>query len=116
MTNPPRQTLRKAPPAPAGSADAVSEVLGATAPPAATPAPVQPVAEVPAPGAATAPRRGPGRPPTRKERYEPFSTKISISLRDQLDAEVARVKGTDEEISIVTAVEEALKMWLDSRR
>lgn len=112
MTTAPRQTLKKAPLAPVGSADVVSEVLGATAPQASEP----PQLVAPAPDAATPLKRGPGRPPTRKERYEPFSTKISMSLRDQLNAEVARVKGTDQEVSIVTAVEEGLKMWLDARR
>jgi hypothetical protein len=112
VTTPPRIALKKAPPAPAGSADVVSEVLGATAPQA--PESAQPPAA--AQDAATPPKRGPGRPPTRKERYEPFSTKISITLRDQLDAEVARVKGTDQEVSIVTAVEEGLKLWLASRQ
>ena len=64
---------RQAPGAPAGT---VSQVLGATAEKAPTPA--QPAATAPRQAADAPVRRDPGRPPTRKERYEPFSTKVSI--------------------------------------
>lgn len=60
-------------------------------------------------------RQGPGRPATGKGWYEPFSTKISIPLRDRLDAEVARVRGTDEELTTVSVLEAALTNWLDAR-
>ena len=46
----------------------------------------------PVPAPATAPAqalRGPGRPRKHRVRYEPFSTKIPITTRDLLDAELA---------------------------
>lgn len=82
-----RSTLRKA--------DVVDDVVaGLTAPPAT---PVQEPTEAPAatpstrraPAAPEPPRRGPGRPRGRR-RMEPFSSKIEISLRDDVDAYAAR--------------------------
>lgn len=120
MTVPPRRTLTKAPRASVSSDDVVSQVLGdAPAPeqtqPAARATSARPVPVQSAPEPSAPVRQGPGRPATRKGRYEPFSTKISIPLRDRLDAEIARVRGTEEELTIVSVLEAALTNWLDAR-
>ena len=82
-----RSTLRKA--------DVVDDVVAGLT--AQTPTPAQEPVEwpgatqVPRPPspAAQPPRRGPGRPRGRR-RMEPFSSKIEISLRDEVDAYAAR--------------------------
>lgn len=82
-----RSTLRKA---------AVTDdvVAGLTEPVRATPpvAPVVPAQQAPTAAPEVGPepsRRGPGRPRGRR-RMEPFSSKIEISLRDEVDAYAAR--------------------------
>ncbi len=98
---PQRATLTKAPLPSATTNDVVGQVVAATTPPsAATPA---------APA-----RRGPGRPRA-KVRYEPLSTKISIELRDRLDAEIDLSRGTDDEVTVIQAIDESLTAWLDLR-
>jgi hypothetical protein len=93
---PKRATLAKAPLPPASTPDVVGQVVAASAP-AAEPA-----------------RRGPGRPRT-KVRYENISTKIRIDLRDRLDEELAATKGTDDEVTVIQALDQALTAWLDAR-
>lgn len=66
-----------------------------------TPAKDSPVEVAPSPTVRNEPpttpapvnRRGPGRPRSTR-RMEPFSSKIEISLRDQLDAHIAEHGGT----------------------
>lgn len=101
MSSVQRKSLTKAPSTPVGGPDPIAQVI------AATDHQQQSAAVDP-------PRRGPGRP-KKKVRYEPFSTKISIDLRDRLDAELARVRGTEEEATVVQAIEESLTAWLDAR-
>ena len=52
-----------------------------------------PAKETAEPSAAPEPRRGPGRPRS-KRRMEPFSTKIEMDLRDQVDAYLDEHGGT----------------------
>jgi hypothetical protein len=57
--------------------------------PAASPTPMETPATVTnAPATETIARRGPGRPRSRR-RMEPFSSKIEIGLRDQIDEYIA---------------------------
>jgi len=81
-----RKTLRKAP-----QRDVVESF---TTPPGATTAtsPAQPEAEQSTPKNGPV-RRGPGRPRSAR-RMEPFSSKIEISLRDQLDEYISEHGGT----------------------
>lgn len=81
-----RKPLKKAP---------ARDVVDAfTAPPTAAATPEANSATEPAAAQGTGPiRRGPGRPPS-KRRMEPFSTKIEIGLRDQVDAYLAENGGT----------------------
>lgn len=69
-------------PAPAPTARKPRASRGATSQPRAAVAP--PALEV-VPAPAVAPHRGPGRPRGRR-RMEPFSSKMEIGLRDQVDA------------------------------
>lgn len=64
-----------------------------------SPQPATPVAEA----AATVISRGPGRPRS-KRRMEPFSSKIEIGLRDEVDAYLAENGGT-----IIDFLDEALR-------
>lgn len=57
----------------------------------------------PAPEPGTPPRRGPGRPRSRR-RMEPFSSKIEIGLRDQVDAYTV-----EHDESIVDLLDRALR-------
>jgi hypothetical protein len=98
---PQRATLTKAPLPAATTDDVVGQVVAAATPPAAPPT-------------AAPARRGPGRPRT-KVRYENLSTKISIDLRDRLDEELDRARGTEDEVTVIQAIDEALTAWLDIR-
>lgn len=68
----------------------------------ATPAEPDAEAQVVAPSPAV-PTRGPGRPRS-KRRMEPFSSKIEIGLRDQVDAYLVENGGT-----IIDFLDEALR-------
>jgi len=105
-----RATLKKAP----QSDDVVADLVGATPrPQAVAPAAAAPQTALPAvdtsehvtatPTVAPAIRRGPGRPRSRR-RMEPFSSKIEMSLRDQVDEYLA---STGE--SIVDLLDRALR-------
>jgi hypothetical protein len=63
----------------------------------------EPASELVQADLSTPPRRGPGRPRSKK-RMEPFSSKIEMGLRDQVDAYLAEHGGT-----IIDFLDEALR-------